>query len=178
MTVIGDILFESLQSNNHSDKKKFLKKKLLFPSTILGSFLIIGGILIRFPEFLIRESFSWVIYSIGIILLIFSLLLLFEEFLFRNVKKSYQFLYYYSFYSLTIYLSHNLLYFIFFRRLNAYNVWIFIFCTFILLGLLFRAIYKKWEGKASIKVLVARMSLSITMQIEQRINNKNTETEF
>ncbi|MFX1388119.1 MAG: acyltransferase family protein [Promethearchaeota archaeon] len=181
-TIVGDLLFDSYMGNNHSNRKKALKKNLLIPAIITGAFLIISGILFKFPDFLIRESLSWIFYSIGIEVFLFSTLLLFEEFVLIDIKKSYKLLFYYSYYSLTVYLSHNLLYFLFLGQLNIYNIWIFVLCTFFLLGLVFRIIYKKWEGRASVKVQIGRISLSIARKIEEkhlmRIKNKSyNETE-
>lgn len=165
-TVIGDILFDSYNNPDENSKKKYLKINLIIPALAIGSLLVIFGILFKFPTFLERASFSWIIYSLGIELLIFSLLLIFEEFIIIGTKKSYKFLFYYSYYSLTVYLGHNLLYFLFFKSLNIYNIWIFIFAIFLILGLLLRVIYKKWRSKASLKMQVGVLSSILTMKIE------------
>ncbi len=172
-TVIGDILFESYNNLNENSKKKYLKINLIIPSLAIGSLLIISGILFIFPNFLERTSFSWIIYSLGIELLIFSLLLIFEEFIINDIKKSFKFLFYYSYYSLTVYLGHNLLYFLFFESLNIYDIWIFILATFIILGLLLRFIYKKWGAKASIKIQIGKLSSILTMKIEAHKRNQD-----
>ncbi|UCC20228.1 MAG: DUF1624 domain-containing protein [Promethearchaeota archaeon] len=167
-TVIGDVLFDSYMKNDSINKKQDLEKKLIIPSIITGSFLIILGISINFPNFIIRQSLSWMIYSLGIDILFFSILLFFEKFVMVNTKRSYRLLFYYSFYSLTVYLGHNLLYFIFLKQLNAFNIWFFILATFILIGLLLRTVYKKWEAKASIKTQIGRLSLAIAFRIEEK----------
>jgi len=170
-TVFGDVLFDSYLNNETADKKQDLKNKLLIPSIIIGIFLIILGILIKFPEFLMRQSFSWIIYAIGIETLFLSILLLFEKFVMLNVKKSYKLLFYYSYYSLTVYLSHYLLYFVFLGGLNPYNIWFVILATFILIGLLLRFIFRKFQSKASVKILIARLSLKFAFKIEKKRQN-------
>ncbi|MFW9880242.1 MAG: heparan-alpha-glucosaminide N-acetyltransferase domain-containing protein [Candidatus Thorarchaeota archaeon] len=174
-TVIGDILFDSYINNDSNNKKQDLKKKLIIPLIIIGGFLIILGISINFPKFLIRQSLSWMIYAIGINISFMSILLLFEKFVVGKTKRSYRLLFYYSYYSLTVYLGHNLLYFIFLKRLNAFNVWFFILTTFFLIGLLLRFIYKKLGAKASIKIQIGRLSLAIALRIEERKKLKNRE---
>lgn len=175
-TVIGEIIFDSYLRNNQNERKMVLKKNLLIPSIITGILLIIIGVIFNFPTFLNRESFSWIIYSLGINLILLTILLAFEEFKIIKTKKSYKVLFYYSYYSLTIYLAHNLLYFLFYNQLNAFNIWILVAMVFIIISILFRVIYKKWEGYASIKVQIGRLSSCLTMKIEnirgKRINER------
>ncbi|MFX0029285.1 MAG: acyltransferase family protein [Candidatus Hermodarchaeota archaeon] len=169
-TVFGDILYDII---NTPDNLK-LKKTLLYLLTI-GSLLIILGISLNFPKFLNRESLSWIIYSIGIDIAFLSILLLIERTGTMETKKSYKFIFYYSYYSLTIYLSHNILYFLFLNQLDLISIWFFVAGSFISIGLVFRAIYKKWENKASIKAQIGRLSLRISMNIEE-IKKKKNET--
>ncbi|MFX1378148.1 MAG: acyltransferase family protein [Promethearchaeota archaeon] len=171
-TVFGDILFDAYLNNKSKNKKVDLKNRLLFPSIITGIILISIGILTKFPEFLTRQSFSWIIYSIGLDTFLLSVFLFFEKFIVKPLKKSYKLLFYYSYYSLTVYLSHYLLYFIFLESLNPYNIWFFILATFILLGLLLRLIYKKFQSNASIKIQISRLSLRIAFKIEERKQKK------
>ncbi|MFW9818468.1 MAG: heparan-alpha-glucosaminide N-acetyltransferase domain-containing protein [Candidatus Thorarchaeota archaeon] len=167
-TVFGDMLFDSYLNNSSINKKVVLKRRLLIPAILVGISLILIGILIKFPEFLTRQRFSWIIYSLGIETLLLSILLLFEKFIMIDIKKSYKLLFYYSYYSLTVYLGHYLLYFLFLSRLNPYNIWFFILATFILIGILLRFIYKKFEYKASVKIQISRLSLNLTLKIEEK----------
>jgi uncharacterized membrane protein len=153
-TVVGDILFDSIQINNHIDRNTTLKNNLIIPLIISGSILIILGLIFKFPGFLNRGSFSWIVYSVGVDLILFSIFLIIENFIITDSKKSYKFLFYYSYYSLTVYLSHNLLYFLFLKSLNLYNIWFCVMGTFIFLGIFLRAIYKTLGAKASLKVTI------------------------
>lgn len=171
-TVIGDIIFDTFYLQDENVKREIFKKNLFIPSIIMGFSLIILGILIKFPNFLIRESLSWIIYSLGIELILLSILLFFEIFEVIKTKKSYKLLFYYSYYSLTIYLAHNLLYFLFYNQLNVFNIWIFAAGAFIIIGIILRTVYNIWESKASIKVQVGRLSLGLTERIEERIKRK------
>ena len=140
-----------------------------------GIFLIAFGILLNFPRFLMRRSFSWAIYSIGIDVVLISKFLIFEVFEIIRPHKSYKFLFYYSYYSLTIYLAHNFLYFLFFQQLNVINIWFYIAGAFIFMGILFRIIFKTWEGKASIKVQIGKLSLGYALKVEERLHKRHNE---
>ncbi len=184
-TVMGDIIFDIYFLENQNERKIALKNRLFLPSLIFGTILIIFGILfeinmeynfgyrtLELPDFLNRGSFSWMIYSLGIELILLSTLAFLEEFEIIKTKKSYKFIFYFSYYSLTIYLAHNLLYFLFLVQLNEINIWFFITCTIILVGLLLRMIYKRWEDNASIKVQIARISLKLARMVEEKKKNK------
>jgi len=122
-TVIGDTIFRTFFLNqSEEDKKRSFGYNFLIPSIICGVFLIALGMLLNFPTFLMRRSFSWAIYSIGIDVFLISIFLIFEVFEIIRPHKSYKFLFYYSYYSLTIYLAHNFLYFLFFQQLNVINI--------------------------------------------------------
>ena len=177
-TIIGDSLFDALLRNNEYRGKRTFKNKFLIPTMVIGALLIISGVLFKFPKFLIRKRFSWIIYSLGIDILLISVLLSFEIFEIIKTKKSYRLLFYYSYYSLTIYLAHNLLYFLFLNQLNVFNIWFFAAGAFIIIGIILRTIYKIWEGKASVKVQIGRLSLGVTIKIEERIKQKNKIKEF
>jgi len=177
-TVVGDILFEIFLIDNQKERRSKLKNKFLLPSLIMGSLLIVVAFLFLFPSFLLHATFSSAIYSLGILLVSFSILLIFEEYKVIKLEKSYRFFFFYSFYSFTLYFSHFILYFIFLYRLNAFNFWIAFFGTFILLTLLIRIVYKKYNIKASLKVQIARLSLVLVtkMEVKKKKNlNKNEE---
>lgn len=157
-TILGEVLFKVYLIKDETLLKKKLKRSFIYPTLISGVILIFAGIFIFFPEFLINRSFSWRIYTLGINLTLISILVIFEELRTPKFKKSYHFLYFYSYYSLTIYLSHNVLYFLFFKQLNVINIWIFILITVALTGLLFKIIYDRWGPMLSIKVQIGRLA--------------------
>jgi hypothetical protein len=167
-TVVGDVIFDVFSGHNLENRKRVFKKKLFTPAIIIGVLLILITTLLQFPGFLIRKSLPWLFYTIGIDILLFSILLTFEVFGFMEKEKSYRFLFYYSFYSLTIFLGHNILYFLFLEQLNIFNIWFFIAGAFVTLGLLLRVIYKKWSEKASLKYHLSRLSVSLARKIERK----------
>jgi hypothetical protein len=171
-TVIGDLIYETFFINKEDHQNSRFKKKLLIPTILIGIILIISGVFIKFPDFLRRERISWVIYSIGIDLLFLSILLAIEKFNIFKTKRSYRLIFYYSYYSLTIYLAHNLLYFLFLKQLDLVSIWLFATLSFFSIGFILRGIYKKFKEKASLKVQIGRLSQVVTQKIEARIKKR------
>jgi uncharacterized membrane protein len=172
-TIVGEIIYEVFRIEDKNERKAALKNRLLLPSCILGTILLITGILLDFPEFLnaLYRSFPWMIYSLGFHLIFISVLIFFEESGIFHTKKNYRFLFYFSYYSFTVYATHYVLTPIFRRQLNAYNIWIFIIITTLLYNTLFRIIYKTLKEKASIKIQINNISVKLTRFIEERKNN-------
>jgi hypothetical protein len=174
-TVIGDLIFESLEKKDFSKRKKHVKKKILIPCVLIGSMMILIGIIVPFPEFLkvqkagfestinfpnflSRGTISWMIFAMGLELILISVLFSIEEFQVIKTKKSYKFLFYFSYYSFTTYISHNLLYFVFPGLLNIYNVFFITIITLILFGLILKISYKKLGPLISLKANIGRLS--------------------
>jgi hypothetical protein len=97
-----------------------------------------------------------------------SVLLIIEEYEIITTKRSYKFLFYFSYYSLTIFLAHNLLFFAFTRQISASYIIYFVIGTTILVGVLLRYAYKKLGGKISIKVQISKMSIELAKRVERR----------
>lgn len=172
-TVIGDSLFEAFYSDSSkNNKRKSFGYSYLLPSVVVGAFLILFGVFYEFPRYLLRESLSWVIYSLGINIVLISLLLSVEIFEIIKTKKSYKLFFYFSYYSLTIFLTHNILHFLFLNQLNVIDIWFFAAGVFILMTLVLRAIYKLWQGHVSVKVQIGRLSYHVIMKLEERSNKK------
>jgi len=169
-TVVGDMISKIYQNDNEKERRAILKYKLVIPLIISGVCLIIIGISLDFPDFLnsIQRSFSWMIYSLGILFILLSVLLCIEEFELIKTKRSYKFLFYYSYYSLTIFLAHNLLFFVFTRQLSASVIMYFVIGTTLLVGFLLRYVYKKLGGILSIKVQISRMSSKLARIVEEK----------
>lgn len=177
-TVIGDTLFEAFKKESESEQKEFLKKNLIKPSVIGGSLLVIFGVIYKFPDFSDKVTFSSHMFIFGIELLLISFLLYLKDFGKFKVKKSYAFFEYYSFYSFTIFLGHNLLFFVFPPQFNALEVWLYIVPAVILWTLLFRLIYKKVGKYASLKFFMSKSATYLAEKIEiGRSNNQKSKGE-
>lgn len=185
-TVVGDTICDIYLMENQSERRIAFKKKFLIPSLLLGAFLIIFGILFPFPvlfpysglsshfiedifpdvpAFLQHRSFSWLIYSLGVDVIIFSILLAVEEFEIIKTKSSFNFIFYFSYYSLDIYLAHYLFYFIFLGQLNLLTTLICVAITIVLLGIALKIIHVKWKGNASLKFIIGKVSTKLAKKI-------------
>lgn len=171
-TVVGDILFEVSNTKNPIERKSEIKNQLLIPSLIIGFVLIFCGLWVWYPNYdekvLIHPTnFYWAIFSCGIQLVLFSSGIYVEEYI--KTEKSYRFLFYFSYYSLTIYLIHYLLFFIpLHQQLNAINFWFFFLPIFIFIGLFLRLLYNKYKAKIALKTLIGVASMMLTLMIEKR----------
>lgn len=172
-TVIGEIVFDVYSIDNLKERKLALKNKLIFPLFIIGACLIIFGILFEFPTFFQHRTFPWMIYSLGVDLVFFSVLISGEEFLFNKTKRNYNFLFYYSYYSLTVYLAHNFLYYIFSSQLNACNIWFFILVTIIITSFVLRILYKTLGKNASVKQTISRLGAGLAEIFEKKRQNND-----
>ncbi len=177
-TVVGDVISESFQIKNESERNEFIKNKIIYPSLVIGIILIIIGIILPFPDqkhhyvegfllefplIFIRGSFIWRIFTLGFLLVLFSLLSCLDLFPFFKTEKSYKFLFYFSYYSLTVYLAHNIMYFLFLNQLTIPMMLICVGGAVIFWGLMLRAIYNsKWRDTFSVKVNISKLSTYLT----------------
>ncbi|MFX0031963.1 MAG: acyltransferase family protein [Promethearchaeota archaeon] len=170
-TVIGDYIFEISALKDEKDTKYAIKNLFLKKILILGSVLIVIGVLYQFPYFVVRNTFPSFIYSIGVILVLFSLLISIEEFKLIKVKKNYDFFFFYSYYSFTVYLGHNILFFLFFEQLDAISFWIPIILTMTIITILLRIMYKKLGPKASLKTGITALSYVLVTKLNKKKHN-------
>jgi len=165
-TVIGDIIYDIYLVDDEIARKRAIKQKILVPSLIFGIAMIMFSFWFLLPNLFtekiltIKTNIWWLIYSLGIELILILILLSIEEFELIKTEKSYRFLYYFSYYSLTLFLVQNINFFLFYALLNRYNIWLFIVVTVILYGLLLRFLYKKLGPQYSLKFQIGRLAVS------------------
>ena len=166
-TVVGDFFFDVNSINDQEVRKKSIKSVFLRPLLIVGIILAVFGVIYRFDDFLYRRTFSAMIYAIGMILIIFAILFYLEEFEIIKHKKRYRFFFYLSYYSFTIYLAHDILYFIFYKQLNIIIYWLVFIGILTFIILLLKVMHKKLGPKASVKAQLSTLSLIIAKRIER-----------
>ncbi|MHA2430491.1 MAG: heparan-alpha-glucosaminide N-acetyltransferase domain-containing protein [Promethearchaeota archaeon] len=166
-TVVGDFVFNITLLDDEKERRIMVRNNFLIGTLILGSILVPIGVLFQFPTFISRNTFPSFIYSIGVILILFSLLISIEEFQIIRTKKNYNIMFFYSYYSFTIYLGHNLLYFLFLDRLNVVSFWIPIIITMSILTILLRTMFIKVGPKLSLKTGITLLSFIITTRINR-----------
>ena len=166
-TVIGETLYDIGQIGDKTEMRKVLKSKFLV-IILFGVFIMIIGIVYDFPMFFSYGSFQSIYYSLGLVIIILSVLILNEELEIITTKKRYPCFSYYSYYSFTIYLAHNPLYFLFYRQLNIPLCIIAEIITVALMTWLLSIISKKIGKKASLKYGITAFSLFLVMKFEKK----------
>jgi hypothetical protein len=169
-TVIGDLIFDFSALDEYDEKKRFFKRKLFTPLLLSGVVLIAFSIWFLLPNLFtdkiltINTNIWWLIYSLGLDLIIILILLILEEYILVNSKKSAKSLFYFSYYSLTLFLIQNLNYLLFFELLNRYNIWYFIIATILVYNFFLRFMYKKLEGNFSLKVQIGKIAKKMSQK--------------
>ncbi|MFX1418889.1 MAG: heparan-alpha-glucosaminide N-acetyltransferase domain-containing protein [Promethearchaeota archaeon] len=163
-TVIGDLIFDFSALDDRDDIKRFFNRKIVVPLLLCGVILIVTSFWFLLPSLFtnkiltINTNIWWLTYSLGLDLAIILVFLILEKHNIFNRERSYKFLFYFSYYSLTLFLLQNLNYFLFFELLNRYNIWYYIVATIVLYGIFLRFVYKKLEGNFSLKVLIGKIA--------------------
>ncbi|MBY9012551.1 MAG: DUF1624 domain-containing protein [Candidatus Lokiarchaeota archaeon] len=171
-TVVGEIIYEVYCKDVNKSRMSILKKRLIIPSIIIGAIIITFIAIANSFLFLNIPSFYGIFSTIGVCFVSFSLFVLIEEYEIFKPKKNYKFLFYFSYYSLTIYLVHNLLYFVFYKSLSALASSIYIGLVIVSIGLFLKFIFPKVGASLSIKKLISKLSSRIVLKIEKtRVSN-------
>ncbi|MEJ2250234.1 MAG: heparan-alpha-glucosaminide N-acetyltransferase domain-containing protein [Candidatus Lokiarchaeota archaeon] len=163
-TVVGETLFECNQNSDIISVKQDLKTKLLKPTLFSGIILVLFGISFMFPQFTHHRTFPWLIYSLGMELIIISIALNIEEILEIKLKKRFRFFYFFSYYSFTVYLGHNILYFLFLHQLYPFLIWINIVISIIIIYIILRILYKYAGPYVSLKSLIGIISSKLALK--------------
>jgi hypothetical protein len=174
-SAVGEYIYKINIIEDQIERKYRFKNKLLIQLLLIGISLVVFGVVYQFPNFLIFNTIPSIASAIGLVIIILSSLMLIEVLEKINTTKSYKYLFYYSYYSLTIFLLHNPLIFLFTQQLNAYfTIWLVFAVGIILFGVILRAVYKKLGEKASLKAGLSILSLLIaTRLIENSFKKKH-----
>ena len=165
-TVLGDILHDLAQIEDPQERKGAFRTHLIITS-ILGPTLMILGFLI-IPNFERHASMGSITYGLGFLLVLYTGLLYYEIFEPIKLKEKHRFLYFYNYYSFTIYLGHNVIFFLFYRQLTVITIWIPMIITLTIISLIIIFMYKKLGAKASLKAGVSVVSYYLATNKEQR----------
>jgi uncharacterized membrane protein len=167
-TVAGELLYEINTIEDQREREHAFKYKFIYPMFLLGIVLTTFAVLYQYPSFFSYYKFSAIVFGIGLICFVVSTIIWAEEFKIITTKKNYNFFQYYSYYSFTVFLGHNVLYFLFYQQLNAVTIWIPIIITLVLFTLLLKFMYEKLGPKASLKAGIGVLSLILAIKIEQK----------
>ncbi len=168
-SVIGEYLFKLKNIDDLKKKEFFLSHRAIIYSFGIGIGILIFAVLFQFPNFITFNTFSSILYALGIILAGLAVLIIMEVFEVIKTKKSYKFLYFYSYYSFTIFLGHNVFLVFFIGMLDAYfTIWLVVAVFNIIILFLLRAMHNKLGWKVSVKALVSMVSAIIALKIEKK----------
>ena len=167
--LIGTVMGDFLQEKKMINKNLSLDNNKFFPLLISGLSLIAIGILFNYPSSFSITSFSWIVFTLGVNISTLSIFVFFEEFVKFKRKKNYWFLYYFSYYSLTIYLTHSIIYYLFLNMLNIVSFFFTIIPFLIGIGLIFRMIHKtKLRRDLSIKIHIGKISSILAKKLDNK----------
>lgn len=177
-SVIGEFIFDLGNAKDQQKKEFLFTHRAIIYSFFVSISVFIFGIVFLFPNFLIFNSISSVLYSLGFIIASLTILIVIEIMEVIKTKKSYNLLYYYSYYSFTIFLGHNVLLVLFMGQLSAYHtIWIAVVAFNIILGWLLKTAHDKLGIRASVKAGISILSAFIVMKIEKKDIQKFKEVE-
>ena len=187
-SAFGHIIFDIYNKYEEVVHKKKVAFQLIIPSFIIGLSLIILALILGYPQTLLDVIFAngpipnslrmisqylitWVFMSVGFIIVILSIFMIIDDYIILKTKKDTRFLYYFSYYSLTFYLFHNILFFLFLSQLDVIPMFIAFSISAFLIFLLLKGIYNSsWKAKFSLKFQIGRMAKSIAQEIEKKRN--------
>ena len=161
-TIIGEIFYEIYSIKEENSRKAQIKKKIIRNFILYGTMVIITSILSNIFIFIDdisnanKSAFTMMLWGIGWDLVILGSLTYLHEFKFTAEWK-HRFLFYFSYYSLTLYCGHNMVALIFWDRFDIYSIWIPVGITVILFWLISKILYEKLGPKGSIKWGISKL---------------------
>lgn len=161
-SVFGDVISDVNIITIEKKRKIALRNRILLPALISGTILIFIGLMYEFPNYNENVNFLWIAYPLGFNFILLAILIIIEEFNILSLKTNFRFLHYFSYYSLTIFLGHNILYFLFYKQLNFFYTFLIIPTAIFFCGLLMHFIHKsRWRQEFSIKLLLGKITKAL-----------------
>ncbi|TXT66929.1 MAG: conserved membrane protein of unknown function [Promethearchaeota archaeon] len=157
-SVVGEVMYEKLFIIDTKFEDNRFSKLSLVSLFIICMVLIITSGFISLADQFSRNSISWLIYSLGTNLLFFFILLTIEQGNYFHPKGNYKFFFYFSYYSLTIFIVHEILFPLLFQK---FTISLGFFVSLLIIFLFFvglRIIYNKFGPYFSLKVQISRLS--------------------
>ena len=168
-SVVGDYIYDLKNADEQKKKEYLLTNRSIIYIFFVGVSVFIFGILFLFPNFIFFNTISSVLYALGFIIASLAILIVIEVLEIIKTKKGHNLLYYYSYYSFTIFLGHNVLLVLFMQQLSAYHtIWIVVVVFNIILGWLLKTMHDKLGIRASVKAGISILSVYIAMKIEKK----------
>jgi uncharacterized membrane protein len=182
-TAIGEYIYSFNIIKDENKRKQLFKNNLLIQMLLIGISLVVLVVVIdlilfiliyQFPNFLVFNSISSIIFAMGLLLTIFSILMLIEILEKVKTTKSYTYFFYYSYYSFTLFLLHNPLALLFIDQFNYITIWLVILVGLVIFGLILRPVYNKIGKWASLKAVLSILSFLISTRLIEKRSKKST----
>jgi len=183
-TIVGDIFYEIYSIEEVNLRKTQIKKKIVRNFALLGTIIIIASILSNIFIFqhdittwrttetmgivlgVDRSVLTLMLWVIGCDLVLFSLLTYLHEFKFTPEWR-HRFLFYFSYYSLTLYFLHDIAAPIFWNRLDIYSIWIPVAITVMVFWYISKIMYEKLGPKLSVKMNLSKVATYLATRNNQ-----------
>lgn len=176
-TVFGELIYHMEEKDiNKSLQDRYFVKRFFFVSALTGGSLILLGTLFFFPDVMFRNTFSWTIYTIGVEILLLTTFLIIEKYEIITINPKYRFLSYFSYYSLTLYLTNSVVSIFFQQQLNLVNYWLYFSLTIAVIFIIIKILHHKFNGKCSVKYVISFLSDEISDYIYERDEEKQPES--
>ncbi len=170
-SITGDIIYKKYVNFQQEEKINTSASKFIInftlPALLIGIGLIIIGWFLINPGTLIKNELSWLVYAVGVQLILFSSLFSIEKLELVALSKKYRFFYFFSFYSFSIFLLHYPIYFLFPNSLSLLEFFIIIPIIILLIGFGLRIIYNKLGVNFSLKYQISRLATKVAYSIEE-----------
>lgn len=147
-------------------------KRISLPLILVSIGALIFGILFQFPSFLKTNSFSYIIYALGLNTLIISVLITTEKITKINFNSKYNPLFYFSYYSLTVYLLHYVLMLFAGFAFSFWMFWLVFSILIITLTIFLHIMYRTVAGLFSLKYFVSLAGEYFSLKIEESYYSK------
>jgi len=175
-SILADLIYEKVNNEEAKISNKEFIKTFTIPTILIGALVLIV-LFVFFPSQVLKANeLAWLLYSSALQLVLFPIFFTIEKLDLIKLKREYKFFFYFSYYSLSVFVIHTLLFSIFsilfgyefflFKYIILYFVIIFLFYLFL------RYIYNKFGRKFALKYHISRLASSITLSILEKFYNK------
>ncbi len=166
--VLGEIIYEKIIDENTKITNKEFIRSNIYPLLLISALLIIISLLFIPIDNFSRNSFSWLLYSLGTNFIFFLILLSIEIRINFNFKREYKFFFYFSYYSLTILILHEFLFPLLYQKFTISQGFFIslIIIIFFFIGL--KIIYQNVGKYFSLKYLISELSFHLAISFNKR----------
>jgi len=170
--LLGNILGEIIYEKTINEKTKIPDKEfihsIIYPLLLISALFIPLALLLIPLDNFFRNSFSWLLFSIGTNFILFLILLNIEKKKRFNLQRNYEFFFYFSYYSLTIFILHEFLFPLLFQKFTICQGFFVSLIIIVVFFIYLKIIYRKLGKYFSLKYLISELSSSLATLFNKR----------